>query len=186
MLRKRRQPTCHPDRPHCAKGLCRPCYRHTYHILNLDRAHKLTRLYYEKHRDQTLDHSRRWAVLNRDKVRHYHRKYDQRNSEKRREIMERWITRHRDSYLQGRKIRRLKYEYGLSREQYERMITNQDGRCAICKRAVRLEIDHDHKSGNVRGLLCRECNLAVGGIELSGASPISIAQYLGFPMLLEL
>lgn len=46
------------------------------------------------------------------------------------------------------------------------MYERQDGRCAVCKKSFpRLDVDHDHATGLVRGLLCRRCNLAVGFIE---------------------
>lgn len=56
--------------------------------------------------------------------------------------------------------------YGLSEGEYERLYLFQGGRCAICTRATgasrRLSVDHDHGSGNVRGLLCRPCNSLLG------------------------
>ena len=46
------------------------------------------------------------------------------------------------------------------------MLDFQKGVCAICKKTARngkrLEVDHDHVTGKVRGLLCRNCNVAVG------------------------
>lgn len=56
--------------------------------------------------------------------------------------------------------RRIEDTYGLSLEDYERLLAYQGGGCAICggKRKYRLNVDHCHKSGLVRGLLCRRCN----------------------------
>ena len=56
---------------------------------------------------------------------------------------------------------------GLSVEQYDRFFTQQRGRCAICRRSqklfsTRLCVDHCHRTGRVRGLLCRPCNSALG------------------------
>jgi recombination endonuclease VII len=52
--------------------------------------------------------------------------------------------------------------YGISAEDYKKLYEAQGGRCAICKRATgaarRLAVDHDHKTGEVRGLLCKPCN----------------------------
>lgn len=65
---------------------------------------------------------------------------------------------------------RLKAVYGITREEYEELLEYQDSRCWICQRQVhskRLAVDHDHKTGEVRGLLCsdneRGCNRAVLG-----------------------
>ena len=52
-------------------------------------------------------------------------------------------------------------KYRLSREQYKKMFDSRQGACHICARGVRLYIDHDHKTGFVRGLLCFTCNYRV-------------------------
>jgi hypothetical protein len=55
-------------------------------------------------------------------------------------------------------------EFGITIVDYERMLAQQGGRCAICGRietvgkSSRLNIDHDHKTGQVRALLCQKCN----------------------------
>lgn len=50
--------------------------------------------------------------------------------------------------------------YGLERGEYDALFIAQDGACAICggTRRQRLSVDHDHRDGVVRGLLCRMCN----------------------------
>jgi hypothetical protein len=45
------------------------------------------------------------------------------------------------------------------------MVEKQSGRCMICRRKVRLVVDHNHSTGKVRGLLCDRCNLLVGFVE---------------------
>lgn len=60
--------------------------------------------------------------------------------------------------------------YGLSVEKYNELLKQQRGRCAICgvvatRKNTRwggLNIDHDHKTGKVRGLLCTACNGGLG------------------------
>ncbi|MGZ6281695.1 MAG: endonuclease VII domain-containing protein [Ktedonobacterales bacterium] len=55
--------------------------------------------------------------------------------------------------------------YGLTLEDYDRMFIEQSGLCAICGNPGEdnmLVIDHDHKTGKVRALLCRACNLGLG------------------------
>jgi hypothetical protein len=76
--------------------------------------------------------------------------------------------------MQRRNVRQrivLKYRYGLDPEVYRAMIASQDGKCAICGEPpdpsgshVRrvLCVDHDHASGEIRGLLCYACNVAIG------------------------
>ncbi len=55
--------------------------------------------------------------------------------------------------------------YGISVAEYWRLFESQSGKCAICKRepdTSRLDIDHDHQTGAVRGLLCPGCYLCLG------------------------
>lgn len=59
----------------------------------------------------------------------------------------------------------IKHAYGISGTDYQVMLKAQRGRCAICRKKPvkrRLGVDHDHRSGRVRGLLCVKCNLAIG------------------------
>ena len=59
----------------------------------------------------------------------------------------------RDAYLRRK--------YGITILQYEEMLENQGGRCAIClcrPRTRVLAVDHDHLTGTLRGLLCGRCN----------------------------
>ncbi len=58
-----------------------------------------------------------------------------------------------------------RYEYGLEPSEYEAMVELQDGRCAICRQARVLCVDHCHTTGTVRGLLCKSCNVTVGRAE---------------------
>lgn len=68
----------------------------------------------------------------------------------------------------------LRRKYGISLEQYEAMYRAQGGRCALCgaKRPLygtpknrALNVDHDHKTGKIRQLLCRLCNVGLGAFK---------------------
>lgn len=58
-------------------------------------------------------------------------------------------------------------QYGLTVETFDSLLDRQDGVCAICQRefARTPHVDHDHKTGEVRGLLCYSCNSAVGYLQ---------------------
>ncbi len=62
----------------------------------------------------------------------------------------------------------LKHAYGITPEQHKQMYVNQDGQCAICLYVVpysKICVDHDHKTGKVRGLLCQRCNMLLTGFD---------------------
>ena len=66
---------------------------------------------------------------------------------------------------------------------YCNMFDNQDGKCAICKTSHKthyrhLDIDHCHKTGRVRGLLCSKCNLMIGYAEDNSKTLKSAIKYL--------
>jgi hypothetical protein len=57
-------------------------------------------------------------------------------------------------------------KYGMTAEDFRKLKKLQRNRCRICKKKfggkVMMHIDHDHKTGKVRGLLCRHCNIGLG------------------------
>ena len=56
-------------------------------------------------------------------------------------------------------------KYGLSETDYQTMLERQENLCAICGRAENgkaLAVDHDHDTGEIRGLLCAYCNVRLG------------------------
>lgn len=73
----------------------------------------------------------------------------------------------------------LKCAYGLTLADYNTMLDNQGGLCAVCGRSPDggvLQVDHCHRTGIVRGLLCRACNVALGMME-DDESRIQALQY---------
>ena len=69
-------------------------------------------------------------------------------------------------------------KYKLGTRQYKKMVREHEGRCAICGKARKLEVDHCHRTGKVRGLLCRSCNQLLGLAKDNGALLESAVQYL--------
>lgn len=56
----------------------------------------------------------------------------------------------------------LKHKYGMTVSEYEKMLIDQNNKCKICQEVSDLVIDHNHKTGIVRGLLCHHCNTMLG------------------------
>ena len=68
--------------------------------------------------------------------------------------------------MRGKELKRL---YNMSLYDYNRLLKEQDGKCAICKtenahttRANHFHVDHCHETGRIRGLLCHHCNHLLG------------------------
>jgi DNA-directed RNA polymerase subunit RPC12/RpoP len=74
------------------------------------------------------------------------------------------ISKNFEYYKNSWKTYNLKKKYDLSMEQFEKMLETQDYKCSICKKSLEKysAVDHDHKTGKVRGILCRKCNLGLG------------------------
>lgn len=76
----------------------------------------------------------------------------------------------------------LKRTYGISLEEYDAMLAAQGGGCAICgspgRDYISLHVDHDHETGDIRGLLCFTCNNALGDLGDSFERMLRAAEYL--------
>lgn len=92
---------------------------------------------------------RKWAKKNKDKIRVYHQTWDRKNQKRQIES-------------------RLIWKYSLSMEEFQKLSESQGNKCLICKVSAehlslkKLYVDHDHKTGEIRGLLCRSCNIGIG------------------------
>jgi hypothetical protein len=79
----------------------------------------------------------------------------------------------------------LEKRYGITSEDYWALYAFQGGTCYICGWATgksrRLTVDHDHKTGLVRGLLCRPCNTYLGVIRDSIEAAERLAEFLKNP-----
>lgn len=71
-------------------------------------------------------------------------------------------------------------KYFMTEREVESMLISQDYKCAICKEGLRegAHFDHDHKMGFVRGLLCPNCNMAIGLFKDNPGNCIQAADYL--------
>lgn len=83
----------------------------------------------------------------------------------------------------------LRYRYGITVKQFEDLVVSQQGKCAICvkileinadgiSRTKNVAVDHCHKTGKVRGLLCKNCNVALGFMGDSIDTLLQAVEYL--------
>lgn len=94
------------------------------------------------------------------------------------EYKRQWRSSNRDKQQAQQQRDRLR-EYGLTQEEYDLLQVAQGGICPICVRACDdWHIDHNHETGEVRGLLCRDCNWALGHFSDNAARMTRAQAYL--------
>lgn len=95
-----------------------------------------------------------------------------------------WHLKNRDKSRAINRRATLKRNYGITPERYAEMLAAQGGACAVCKlpqrgkRQKHLAVDHCHRTGKLRALLCRGCNRAAGFLEDDPARARALAGYL--------
>ena len=111
-----------------------------------------------------LDKRNHYARNNREREKERSRQYYAQNTEKCRTMSENW---------------RLNRMYGLTVEGRDELAARQEGKCAICAEVPeKLHIDHCHTHGHVRGLLCGNCNRALGLLKENTKSLEAAIAYL--------
>lgn len=119
-----------------------------------------------KERNKRDARKRRESQEYRARQSEYQKEYRERTREQRKKYLE------DNKEARARSVRNafLKRKYGITQEDFELMLQDQDGRCKICGEPPTLEntkhgvlaVDHCHYTGKVRGLLCDLCNKGVG------------------------
>lgn len=127
------------------------------------------RRYYLANSENIKARARAWKEVNPEKRRETNRRYFIDNQEKIYKNFRTWKKANREKLRERQRRASLKWEHGISLVEYEEMSELQGGKCAICHRGHggscrgrRLYVDHDHKTGKIRGLLCSYCNSALG------------------------
>lgn len=93
----------------------------------------------------------------------------------------------RDKTPDGMRTARLRHFFGISAADYDAKLATQSGVCAICGRPetkhnqsglMSLAVDHNHTTGQIRGLLCYRCNTTLGGLDEDTAIMRAMIDYL--------
>lgn len=98
---------------------------------------------------------------------HFRRKYGRQCVPCRKARDKAYYEAHKEEYYRRERNINLRYEYGMTMDDYDRMMKEQNNRCAICRVHVSKVkqtfcVDHSHVNNKVRGLLCHSCNVALG------------------------
>ncbi len=123
-------------------------YLHAYYLANKTKLAADARTYRLTHKEECSARSKAYHIEHMGQARANSRAWKKANPEK--------------VAADGRRGN-LRRTYGITIDDYARMYGEQSGKCAICTiHYDALEVDHNHKTGVVRGLLCNECNSGMG------------------------
>jgi hypothetical protein len=154
------------------KDIIRHKRRHEYNIKNREKNKKYNAEYRIKNKENIKKKLSEYRAKNREKIKSRVAEYARKNSEKLKEY-----RRLKKDFIKCKK-------YGLNEEWYKEKLIEQNGKCAICGTdkpggfGKKLHIDHCHKTQKVRGLLCSNCNTAIGYLQDSISILESAKQYL--------
>lgn len=132
---------------------------------------RYSRTWYWRNREKDLARQKKWRDANRMKLKAIRKKF--RDSNKERLAKEQSDRRKRNPEHVALIDRRSAYKinYGITVEDFDAMLRLQKNKCAVCLSSApggrwsRFAVDHCHKSGKVRGLLCMSCNTTLGRYE---------------------
>lgn len=127
---------------------------------NIEKKEKLRKSYkkyYNSEKGKTR--AKRYWLTNKQKI-----------LERRRELYKNLPKEELEKIKKRNENTRLKSCYGITLEDYNNLLSKQKLKCAICgknvlsnsKKFLKFNIDHDHNTGKIRGLLCTNCNRALG------------------------
>lgn len=118
-------------------------------------------------RERNSKYLRKWRKENLGKCRDRQREYKRKNRKRYRVYMRKYL---------------LRTAYGMSLRDFTKLLAEQDGVCAICGTdqpgQKSFNVDHDHETGEIRGLLCAACNRALGLLKDDPAIVESAFKYL--------
>jgi inorganic triphosphatase YgiF len=121
----------------------------------------------------------------RDAIKAANAEWQRNNPEKRKRIQDAHKARLGSVYKLRARISDLRRNYGLTLADLEQIKETQKGLCAIClnpesndRKSTRLVVDHNHRTGAVRALLCTPCNTAIGLMRDDATRLVRAAEYL--------
>lgn len=156
--------------PHKDKNEAKKCHRKWYEF------HK----HEKRYKEQIAKNHKKYRAVHRDEILIKEKEYDK--SEKGKERHRRWALNNPQKTAENRRKQNiknkesgafkrwhLKKHYGLTYEEFNRILSSQNNRCGICKKIFTNVlplipcVDHIHDASNkIRGLLCKSCNSGIG------------------------
>lgn len=148
-------------------------YKNKWYLENLEEGRRRGVLYYHEHKNDPGYRERRIK---------YNREYNKRPGKKERaaELHRAWCQR--PEYKEHLRKQLLKKKYSMTIAEFNAKLNEQGGVCACCGTSKWTKlgptVDHNHKTGEIRGLLCSRCNAAAGNVKDSSAIARKLVRYL--------
>jgi len=137
--------------------------------------------YCATHREEIRIRDKIYRVTHRKEIRARAKNYYAKHPEKMRAKTRAYRARHPERAKINNRIYRFLH-YGISQIEYDDLFNSQDGACAICRKpnwnGRGPNVDHDHITGKVRGIICSSCNTALGMIGDNPNIARAMADYL--------
>jgi hypothetical protein len=149
-----------------------------YYEKNKEKIKAKNRAYYEKNKEKIKAQHKAYIENNKESILAQRKAYRENNKEsilaqkkayyeKNKEELKAWARAYYENNKEKAKSKELKRNFGISLHEYNLMFTEQKGKCACCgihqnKLTRRFAVDHDHDTKLIRGLLCGNCNTAIG------------------------
>jgi len=137
-------------------------YSRKYYREHIEKAKERSRKYSREHPEKAKERSKKRQREHLNEVREYSRKYYREHIDESRK----WHRKYRERYPYYFAEWSCQRSYGITLEEKNRMIENQEGKCLICgnefKDSKDKHVDHCHKTNRVRGILCSHCNSGIG------------------------
>jgi DNA repair exonuclease SbcCD ATPase subunit len=112
---------------------------------------------------RTKEEQKLWRIEHREDILKQKKKYREKNKDKIKKYYSEYRNKNKNILNEKGRIKHLLKKYGLTPEKYNIMFESQNGKCPICNKDLDLpQVDHSHKTGKIRGLLCFSCNILLG------------------------
>jgi hypothetical protein len=119
--------------------------------------------YRKNHEKEIRKKQIEWRLKNKSYAKEKSKKWYEENKEYAIKRNNKWKENNKDKFKLSQKKNRLKKRYGMTLEEYDKILLSQKNKCAICHEIlVKPDLDHDHKTKKHRGILCHNCNVMIG------------------------
>jgi hypothetical protein len=144
--------------------------------------------YRQNNREKIREKNKRYRLKNRETINEKKKpkakQYRLKNKENISEYQKEYYLENKETLKEKHKNNHLKRKYDITLDDYNKMLLEQDGKCYTC--SVKAEdtqrkylcVDHNHLTGEVRGLLCDLCNTALGLLKENQETIANLSKYL--------